>query len=180
MERAKVDALRSKRPSSAIAAAGGGPMGEQISIRAACPLRKWRDYGEPRCSRVGMKSIALGIKRSSSGRSLECGAWRAGTESSRGFPTYLGWRPLGLRIGTIRSWWTECIVTDFLSDGEDGWARRLKCLSSSTRSRAEEQDQFALNSQPEGREGDHLVLFDDEIAPVTVESKKGSTTLCAR
>jgi len=40
----------------------------------------------------------------------------------------------------------------------------------------EEQDQFALNSQQKGEKAVTSGRFEDEIAPVTIESKKGSTT----
>jgi acetyl-CoA C-acetyltransferase len=40
----------------------------------------------------------------------------------------------------------------------------------------EEQDRFALNSQQKGEKAVTSGRFDDEIAPVTIESKKGATT----
>jgi acetyl-CoA C-acetyltransferase len=155
--------------------AGGGPNpARQISIRSGVP-QEVPAYTVNKACASGIKSIALAFQEIAVGN-LEC-VLAGGTESMSRLPYYLEGARWGYRLGNQE-----------LIDGmyRDGFfcpmARMLmgetaEILAEQYNISREEQDQFALTSQQRAAAAQSSGRFDAEIAPVTIEGKKGATVV---
>jgi len=151
--------------------AGGGPnVARQISIRSAVP-KEVPAYTVNMACASGMKSIALGYQEISAG-SLEC-VLVGGAESMSRLPYYLDGARWGYRLGH------QELVDGMHRDGffcpmaKMVMGETAEVLAEQYKISREEQDQFALCSQQRAERAIHAGRFDGEIAPVTIESKKG-------
>ena len=175
LERAKVDAAQVEETIFGNGRqAGGGPnVARQISIRSGVP-KEVAAYTVNQACASGMKSIALGYQEILNGN-LEC-VLAGGTESMSRLPYYLDGARWGLRMGN------QELVDGMYRDGffcpmaKMVMGETAEVLAEQYKISREEQDQFALSSQQKGEIAIHSGRFDDEIAPVTIESKKGPTT----
>jgi acetyl-CoA C-acetyltransferase len=175
VDRAKIDAAQVEETIFGNGRqAGGGPnVARQISIRSGIP-KEVPAYTVNQACASGMKSIALGYQEIVNGN-LEC-VLAGGTESMSRLPYYLDGARWGLRMGN------QELVDGMYRDGffcpmsKMVMGETAEILADQYNVTREEQDQFALNSQQKGEKAIHSGRFDDEIAPVTIESKKGSTT----
>src|SRR5437762_6414103 len=154
--------------------AGGGPNpARQISIRAGMP-HEVPAYTVNKACASGMKSIALAYQAILLGES-SC-ILAGGTESMSRLPFYLDGARWGYRLGN------QELVDGMYRDGffcplaKMVMGETAEVLAEEYKITRDEQDQFALNSQQKGEKAIQSGRFDDEIAPVTIESKKGSTT----
>src|SRR3954452_11317839 len=154
--------------------AGGGPNpARQISIRSGVP-QEVPAYTVNKACASGMKSIALAYQAITLG-DASC-ILAGGTESMSRLPYYLDGARWGLRMGH------QELVDGMYRDGFFCPMAKMvmgetdEVLAEQYKVSREEQDQFALNSQQKGEKAIHSGRFDDEIAPVTIESKKGPTT----
>jgi acetyl-CoA C-acetyltransferase len=145
--------------------AGGGPNpARQVSIRSGVP-QEVPAYTVNKACASGIKSIALGYQEIAVGN-LAC-VLAGGTESMSRLPYYLDGARWGYRLGH------QELVDGMYRDGffcpiaKMVMGETAETLAGQYNISREEQDQFALVSS--GR-------FDAEIAPVTIEGKKGATT----
>jgi acetyl-CoA C-acetyltransferase len=152
--------------------AGGGPnVARQISIRSGVP-KEVPAYTVNMACASGMKSIALAHQEISDGN-LEC-VLAGGTESMSRLPYYLDGARWGYRLGH------QELVDGMHRDGffcpmaKMVMGETAEVLAEQYKIGREEQDQFALCSQQKAERAIHGGRFDTEIAPVTIESKKGS------
>jgi acetyl-CoA C-acetyltransferase len=152
--------------------AGGGPNpARQISIRSGVP-ETVPAYTVNQACASGMKTIVLGWQEISHGN-LEC-VLAGGTESMSRLPYYLDGARWGLRMGN-----TE-LVDGMYRDGffcpmaKMVMGETAELLAQKYQITREEQDQFALCSQQRAERALNAGRFNDEIAPVTIESKKGT------
>jgi acetyl-CoA C-acetyltransferase len=153
--------------------AGGGPNpARQISIRSGVP-QEVPAYTVNKACASGIKSIALAFQEIATGN-LDC-VLAGGTESMSRLPYYLEGVRFGYRLGN------QDLVDGMYRDGF--FCPMAKMLMGETAevlaeqykiSRAE-QDQFALVSQQRSAAAQSSGRFDAEIAPVTIEGKKGIT-----
>ena len=153
--------------------AGGGPNpARQLSIRSGIP-QEVPAYTVNKACASGIKSIALAFNEIATGN-LEC-VLAGGTESMSRLPYYLEGARWGYRLGNQE-----------LADGmyRDGFfcpmAKMLmgetaEILAAQYGISREEQDRFALVSQQRAAAAQSSGRFDAEIAPVTIEGKKGTT-----
>lgn len=155
--------------------AGGGPnVARQISIRAGIP-KEVPAYTVNMACASGMKSIALGFEAIANGNA-EC-TLVGGTESMSRLPYYLEGARWGYRLGNGE------LVDGMYRDGffcpmsKMVMGETAEVLAEQYRITREEQDEFALCSQQRAERAIHSNRFADEIVPVTIESKKGVTTL---
>jgi acetyl-CoA C-acetyltransferase len=145
----------------------------QISIRSGVP-KEVAAYTVNQACASGMKSIALGYQEILNGN-LEC-VLAGGTESMSRLPYYLDGARWGLRMGN------QELVDGMYRDGffcpmaKMVMGETAEVLAEQYKITRDEQDQFALSSQQKGEKAVSSGRFDDEIAPVTMESKKGSMT----
>ncbi len=153
--------------------AGGGPNpARQISIRSGIP-QEVPAYTVNKACASGMKSIALGFQEIATGN-LEC-ALVGGTESMSRLPYYLDGARWGYRLGN------QELVDGMYRDGffcpmaKILMGETAEILAGQYNISREEQDQFALVSQQRAAAAQSSGRFDAEIAPVTIEGKKGTT-----
>ena len=152
--------------------AGGGPNpARQISIRGGVP-QEVPAYTVNKACASGLKSIALAYQGIATG-SLEC-ALAGGTESMSRLPYYLDGARWGYRLGN------QELVDGMYRDGffcplaKMVMGETAEVLAEQYKITRDEQDAFALASQTRAAAALASDRFQDELAPVTIESKKGS------
>jgi acetyl-CoA C-acetyltransferase len=154
--------------------AGGGPnVARQVSIRSGVP-QETPAYTVNQACASGMKTIALGYQEILHGN-LEC-VLAGGTESMSRLPYYLEGARWGYRLGS------QELVDGMYRDGffcpmaKMVMGETAEILAQQYKIGREEQDQYALCSQQRAERAINSGRFDDEIVPVVMESKKGTTT----
>jgi acetyl-CoA C-acetyltransferase len=151
--------------------AGGGPnVARQVSIRSGVPETVPAYTVNMACA-SGMKSLALAYEEIANGN-LEC-VLAGGTESMSRLPYYLEAR-WGLRMGH------QELVDGMYRDGffcpmaKMLMGETAEVLAEQYKISREEQDQYALCSQNRAEAAINAGKFKDEIAPVTLLTKKGA------
>src|SRR5580692_7536871 len=154
--------------------AGGGPnVARQISVRSGVPQEVPAFTVNKACA-SGMKSIALAYQAILLGDS-SC-ILAGGTESMSRLPYYLDGVRWGYRLGN------QELVDGMYRDGffcplaKMVMGETAELLAEEYKITRDEQDEFALMSQTRGARAISAGRLDAEIVPVTIESKKGTTT----
>jgi acetyl-CoA C-acetyltransferase len=152
--------------------AGGGPnVARQISIRSGVPQETPAFTVNKACA-SGLKSIALAYQSILLG-DASC-ILAGGTESMSRVPYYLEAR-WGYRLGN------QDLVDGMYRDGffcpmaKMVMGETAEVLAEHYKISREEQDEFALTSQTRAARAIAAGRFDAELAPVTIEGKKGTT-----
>jgi acetyl-CoA C-acetyltransferase len=152
--------------------AGGGPNpGRQISVRSGVP-NEVPAYTVNMACASGMKSVALGAQEIADGN-VEV-VLAGGTESMSRLPYYLEAR-WGFRLGN------QELVDGMYRDGflcplsKMVMGETAEVLAEQYKITREEQDRFALTSQERAQQAIAAGRYNDEIAAVTIEGKKGAT-----
>jgi acetyl-CoA C-acetyltransferase len=150
--------------------AGNGPNpARQISVRSKVP-KEAPAYTVNQACASGMKAIGLAFQEIASGN-MDC-VLAGGTESMSRVPYYLDGGRWGYRLGN------QELVDGMYRDGFFCQLCKLvmgetaEILAEQHRIGREEQDQFALRSQQRAERAIKEARFKDEIAPVTLETKK--------
>jgi acetyl-CoA C-acetyltransferase len=153
--------------------AGGGPNpARQISIRSGIP-QEVPAYTVNKACASGIKSIALAFQEIAIGN-LDC-VLAGGTESMSRLPYYLEGARWGYRLGN------QELVDGMYRDGffcpmaKMLMGETAEILAEQCKITRDEQDQFALTSQQRAAAAQSGGRFDAEIAPITIEGKKGTT-----
>jgi len=153
--------------------AGGGPNpARQISIRSDVPQEVPAFTVNKACA-SGMKAIALGYQSILLGES-SC-VLAGGTESMSRLPYYLEAR-WGFRLGN------QELVDGMYRDGffcpmaKMVMGETAEVLAEQYKVSRDEQDGYALTSQSRAARSIAAGRFNEEIVPVTIEGKKGTTT----
>src|ERR1700681_2617575 len=153
--------------------AGGGPNpARQISIRSGVP-QEVPAYTVNKACASGIKSIALGFQEIATGN-FDC-VLAGGTESMSRLPYYLDGARWGYRLGN------QELVDGMYRDGffcplaKMLMGETAEVLAEQYKITREEQDEFALCSQTRAVAAIAAGRFDAELAPVTIEGKKGTT-----
>ncbi len=151
--------------------AGGGPNpGRQIGFRSGVPETSPAYTVNQACA-SGMKAIVLAWQEIAHGN-LDC-VLAGGTESMSRLPYYLEAR-WGYRLGH------QELIDGMYRDGflcplsKMIMGETAELLAQQYNISREEQDQYALCSQQRAEAALNSGRFEDEIVPVTIESKKGS------
>jgi acetyl-CoA C-acetyltransferase len=154
--------------------AGGGPNpARQISVRSSVPQEVPAFTVNKACA-SGMKSIALAFQAITLG-DANC-ILAGGTESMSRLPYYLDGARWGYRLGN------QELVDGMYRDGffcplaQMVMGETAEALVAPYKISREEQDDYALMSQMRAARAIAAGRFDDEIIPVTIEGKKGTTT----
>src|SRR5437867_10166465 len=174
MERAGVCPEQIEEPifGNARRADEGPNVARQISIRSGVP-QEVPAYTVNKACASGMKSITLGFQEITMGN-LDC-MLAGGTESMSRLPYYLQGARWGYRMGN------QELVDGMYRDGffcpmaKMVMGETAELLAEQYRIPREEQDQFALCSQKRAASAQSSGRFDAEIAPVTIEGKKGKS-----
>src|ERR1700722_8759024 len=153
--------------------AGGGPNpARQISIRSGVPQEAPAFTVNKACA-SGMKSIALAYQSILLG-DANC-ILAGGTESMSRVPYYLEAR-WGYRLGN------QELVAGMYRDGffcplaKMVMGETAEVLAEQYNISRDEQDEYALLSQTRAARALAAGRFNEELAPVTIEGKKGATT----
>jgi acetyl-CoA C-acetyltransferase len=153
--------------------AGGGPnVARQISVRSGVPVEV-PAYTVNKACGSGLKSIALAYQAILLG-DANC-ILAGGTESMSRVPYYLDGARWGFRLGN------QEMVDGMYRDGffcplaKMVMGETAEVLVEQYKITREEQDEFALLSQMRAARAIAAGRFDDEIVPVTIEGKKGTT-----
>src|SRR5271166_2483371 len=154
--------------------AGGGPNpARQISVRSGIPQEVPAFTVNQACA-SGMKSIALAYQAILLGES-SC-ILAGGTESMSRLPYYLDGARWGYRLGN------QELVDGMYRDGffcplaKMVMGETAEVLAEQYKITREEQDEYALRSQTRAARAIAAGRFEAEIAPVTIEGKKGAST----
>jgi len=154
--------------------AGGGPnAARQISVRAGVPQEVAAFTVNKACA-SGMKAIALAYQSILLGDATCILA--GGTESMSRVPYLLDQARWGYRMGT------QELVDGMYRDGffcplaKMVMGETAEVLAEQYKISREEQDEFALASQTRAARAIAAGRFNDEIVPVTMDGKKGTTT----
>jgi len=155
--------------------AGGGPNpARQISVRSGVPQEVPAFTVNKACA-SGMKSIALAYQAILLGES-SC-ILAGGTESMSRLPYYLDGARWGYRLGN------QELVDGMYRDGffcplaKMVMGETAELLAGQYKITRDEQDELALMSQTRAARAIAAGRFDAELVPVTIEGKKGTTTL---
>src|SRR6202044_2831792 len=154
--------------------AGGGPNpARQISFRSGVP-QEVPAYTVNKACASGLKTIALGFQEIATGN-LDC-VLAGGTESMSRLPYYLDGARWGYRLGN------QELVDGMYRDGffcpmaKMVMGETAEVLAEHYKISREEQDEYALMSQTRAGRAIAAGRFDAELAPVTIEGKKGTIT----
>jgi acetyl-CoA C-acetyltransferase len=152
--------------------AGGGPNpARQISIRSGV-RQSVPAYTVNKACASGMKSIALACQEIVTGN-LDC-VLAGGAESMSRLPYYLDGARWGYRLGN------QELVDGMYRDGffcplaQMVMGETAELLAEQYKISRDEQDEFALTSQTRAAAANASNRFQEEIVPVTLESKKGT------
>ena len=153
--------------------AGGGPNpARQISVRSGVPQEVPAFTVNKACA-SGMKSIALAYQAITLGDS-SC-ILAGGTESMSRLPYYLDGARWGYRLGN------QELVDGMYRDGffcplaQMVMGETAEILAGQYSISRDEQDEFGLTSQARAARAIAAGRLDAEIAPVTIQGKKGAT-----
>ncbi|HEX6824424.1 MAG TPA: acetyl-CoA C-acetyltransferase [Candidatus Sulfotelmatobacter sp.] len=153
--------------------AGGGPNpARQISVRSGVPKETPAFTVNKACA-SGMKSIALAYQAITLG-DASC-ILAGGTESMSRLPYYLDGARWGYRLGN------QELVDGMYRDGffcplaQMVMGETAEVLAGQYKISRDEQDEFALTSQSRAARAIAAGRMDAEIAPVTIQSKRGTT-----
>ncbi len=153
--------------------AGGGPNpARQISIRSGVP-QEVPAYTVNKACASGLKSIALAYQEIATGN-LDC-ALAGGAESMSRLPYYLEGARWGYRLGN------QELVDGMYRDGffcplaKMVMGETAEVLAEQYKITRNEQDEFSLASQTRAATAIAAGHFQNELAPVTIEGKKGAT-----
>jgi acetyl-CoA C-acetyltransferase len=153
--------------------AGGGPNpARQISVRSGVPQEAPAFTVNKACA-SGLKSIALAYQSILLG-DANC-ILAGGTESMSRVPYYVEAR-WGYRLGN------QELIDGMYRDGffcplaKMVMGETAEVLAEDYKISRDEQDEYALLSQTRAARAIAAGRFNDELAPVTIESKKGATT----
>ena len=153
--------------------AGGGPNpARQISVRSGVPEDVPAFTVNKACA-SGLKSIALAYQSIALG-DASC-ILAGGTESMSRVPYLLDQARWGYRLGN------QELVDGMYRDGffcplaKMVMGETAEVLAEQYKISREEQDEYALTSQTRAARAITAGRFDAEIAPVTIEGKKGTT-----
>jgi len=154
--------------------AGGGPnVARQISVRSGAPEEVPAFTVNKACA-SGMKSIALAYQAIALGDAT-C-VLAGGTESMSRLPYYLDGARWGYRLGN------QELVDGMYRDGffcplaKMVMGETAEVLAEQYKIDRDEQDEYALMSQTRAARAIAAGRLDDEIVPVAIETKKGTTT----
>jgi len=153
--------------------AGGGPNpARQISVRSGVP-QEVPAYTVNKACASGMKAIALAYQAITLGDATCILA--GGTESMSRLPYYLDGARWGYRLGN------QELVDGMYRDGffcplaKMVMGETAEVLAEQYKITRDEQDEYALMSQTRAARAVAAGRFEAEIAPVTIEGKKGTT-----
>ena len=171
LQRAKIEAAEVDEVilGQILTAAEGQNPARQAAMKAGIPQDKTA-WGLNQVCGSGLRAVALGLQQIANGdaKVMVCG----GQESMSLAPHAAHLRS-GTKMGDVK--FIDTMLRDGLIDAFHGYHMGTTAENVATKWQIsrEEQDRFALGSQNKAEAAQKAGLFADEIAPVTVSTRKG-------
>ncbi|RZJ94595.1 MAG: acetyl-CoA C-acetyltransferase [Brevundimonas sp.] len=154
------------------AAAGQGPA-RQASMGAGIP-RETPAWSLNQICGSGLRAVALGYQQIKEG---DAKVIVAGGQESMSQAPHASQMRAGTKMGDVG--FVDTMIKDGLWDAFSGYhmGQTAENIAERFQITREAQDQFAVASQNKAEAAQKAGRFDDEIAPVTIASKKGDTVV---
>jgi len=175
LERAKVEAgdVDEVILGQILTAGEGQNPARQASIGAGIPVESPAWSMNQLCG-SGLRAVALGAQQISLGSS---NVVVAGGQESMSRAPHCAYMRQGKKMGTLEL--VDTMLTDGLMDVFNGYhmGNTAENVARQWQITRDEQDQFAVDSQNKAEAAKKAGKFNDEIAPVTIKSRKGETVV---
>jgi acetyl-CoA C-acetyltransferase len=141
----------------------------QAAIKAGVPQEKTA-WGLNQVCGSGLRAVALGMQQIANG---DANIIVAGGQESMSLAPHAAHLRAGTKMGDLK--FTDTMLRDGLIDAFQGYHMGVTAenVASKWQISREEQDRFALGSQNKAEAAQKAGLFADEIAPVTISTRKG-------
>ena len=156
-----------------LTAAQGQNPARQAHIAAGLPIEA-AAWGINQVCGSGLRSVALGAQHIALG---DAGIVVAGGQESMSMSTHASALRQGQKMGDVK--FIDTMIKDGLWDAFNGYHMGTTAENVATQWQIsrEQQDEFALQSQNKAEAAQKAGKFKDEVAPVTVKSRKGETVV---
>ena len=177
LEAAKVDAGEVDEVilGQVLAAAEGQNPARQAAMKAGVPKEKTA-FGVNQLCGSGLRAVALGLQQITSG---DANIVVAGGQESMSLAPHAAYLRSGVKMGELKL--VDTMLQDGLIDAFHGYhmGTTAENVAKKWQLTREEQDRFAVGSQNKAEAAQKAGRFKDEIAPVTVKTRKGDIVIDA-
>jgi acetyl-CoA C-acetyltransferase len=141
----------------------------QAAMKAGIPQEKTAWSLNQVCG-SGLRAVALGMQQIANG---DAKIMVAGGQESMTLSPHAAYLRAGTKMGDLK--FTDTMLRDGLIDAFHGYHMGITAenVASKWQISRDEQDRFALGSQNKAEAAQKAGLFGDEIAPVTITTRKG-------
>ena len=145
----------------------------QAAMKAGIPQEKTAWSLNQVCG-SGLRAVALGLQQIANG---DAKIMVAGGQENMTLSPHAAYLRSGAKMGDLK--FTDTMLRDGLIDAFHGYHMGITAenVAAKWQISREEQDRFALASQNKAEAAQKAGLFADEIAPVTISSRKGDITV---
>ncbi|MGA3301766.1 MAG: acetyl-CoA C-acetyltransferase [Methylovirgula sp.] len=145
----------------------------QAAMKAGIPQEKTAWSLNQVCG-SGLRAVALGMQQIANG---DAQVIVAGGQESMSLAPHAAHLRGGTKMGDMK--FTDTMIRDGLIDAFQGYHMGITAenVAAKWQISREEQDRFALGSQNKAEAAQKAGLFADEIAPVTISTRKGDITV---
>jgi acetyl-CoA C-acetyltransferase len=177
LERAKVDAAEVDEVilGQVLTAAQGQNPARQAAIHAGVPKEKTA-WGLNQVCGSGLRTVAIAMQQIANG---DAGIIVAGGQESMSLSAHAAHMRPGTKMGDVK--FIDTMIKDGLWDAFHGYhmGTTAENVAQKWQISREEQDRFAVASQNKAEAAQKAGRFKDEIAPVTIASRKGDVVIDA-
>jgi acetyl-CoA C-acetyltransferase len=177
LERAKVDAAEVDEVilGQVLTAAQGQNPARQAAIHAGIPNDKTA-WGLNQVCGSGLRTVAIAMQQIANG---DAGIIVAGGQESMSLSAHAAHMRSGTKMGDVK--FIDTMIKDGLWDAFHGYHMGTtdENVAQKWQISREEQDRFAVASQNKAEAAQKAGRFKDEIAPVTIASRKGDVVIDA-
>ena len=177
LEAAKVDAGEVDEVilGQVLAAAEGQNPARQAAMKAGVPKEKTA-FGVNQLCGSGLRAVALGMQQIASG---DANIIVAGGQESMSLAPHAAYLRSGVKMGELKL--VDTMLQDGLIDAFHGYhmGTTAENVAKKWQLTREEQDRFAVGSQNKAEAAQKAGRFKDEIAPVTISTRKGDIVIDA-
>ena len=158
-----------------LTAAEGQNPARQAAMKAGVPQEKTAFSVNQLCG-SGLRAVALGLQQIASG---DAKIIVAGGQESMSLAPHAAYLRSGVKMGEMKL--VDTMLTDGLIDAFHGYhmGNTAENIAKKWQITREEQDRFAVGSQNKAEAAQKAGRFKDEIAPVTISSRKGDVVVDA-
>src|ERR671912_3018589 len=175
MSRAKVDGAEVDEVilGQILTAAQGQNPARQAAMNAGIPKEKTA-WGLNQLCGSGLRAVAIGMQQIANG---DADIIVAGSQESMSQAPHAAHMRSGTKMGDFKL--VDTMMKDGLTDAFHGYpmGNTAENVAQRWQLTREDQDQFAVGSQNKAEAAQQEGRFKDEIAPVTVSSRKGDTVV---